>query len=364
MTEDLPNTANVRRILLRAKPGSKHPKFEQWETANICVFVRDDDPQKAVHRALAELSARAWDVLEIRRTDTLIEERVRAEGGDVWEAYLAASRGQVYMRTDPERPGLMTRGQPRFLPMEIDESLFDQIVKSVGGQRITELVSGEAELNADYLIGNTVFELKTLEEDGLQKRVRQEKLAELFTPYYSGMTNALIDAEILSEVDRRTYLDIVGSPIKAHVKKAAKQVKSTKALLGRANLRGGLIVLNTGFPALSHDIFFEQVARYAAKDTDQFDDVISIAVWVETNGFDSVVNFRFEPSQDGSPDVDVLRTAFHERFEKIMTDLMRGDQDMTSATMTPSNPAGFSLNGLVFRWEPHTVPLSIDPTTP
>src|SRR5690606_32778835 len=129
---------------------------------------------------------------------------------------------------------------------------------------------------------------------------------------------------LLSKPDLRKYLDILGGPLQRHVKKASKQVKATRTMLDKPELHGGLILLNTGFSSYPHDLFASQVERYARKDSSQFDVVISITVWMETNGFDSYVFYRFSPQESDIPEVKALRKAFDERFKQIMTDLMRG----------------------------------------
>jgi hypothetical protein len=60
----------------------------------------------------------------------------------------------------------------------------------------------------------------------------------------------------------------------------------------------------------------------------------------------------------GSAEVAKVRDAFDRRFEELMTDLVRGKQNAAAPSMTPSRPVAFSADGLIFRWEPATIPLS------
>lgn len=353
-----PGLCNIRRLLGRAKPAANHERFEEWQTTKFYVVLRDDDEMLAKHRAIAELKRQRWELLELTRADTLIESRVQSEGGEVWEDYLSAVAGEVVVRVFPEHLVLEHVKGQRFLPLQITEDFFDEVIVAAGGRRISELLPAD-QRNADYLLGETVFELKTLEEDRLQKDAPQVRLAQLFAPYYPDSNYATIDPNVLTDRDRRIYADILSVPIKSHVAKASSQVKSTRAALGGAARRGGLIMLNVGFPALNHELFADQVRRFAAKDSSQFDDVISICVWVETNGFDTSVHYAFEPRSDGSAETDLIRAAFQERFERLMTDLLQGKQAPNTATMIPGRPVAFSIGGLRLRWEPITIPLSI-----
>lgn len=358
MTALRPNIDTVRRILARVVPSHVNSKHPRWRTAQACVILNDEDPHLAVHRATHRLKQQGWDLLELQRTDTLIEDLVCADDPDIWQAYLEAAAGEIFLKIWPDpAPPIGPEGQ-LFLPQQISEPLFDEIVAAAGGKRVTEVLPDQDQLNADYIIDDTIFELKTLEENGLEKETRQEKLAELFGPYCPDEANVLIDPAILRPEDYRRYLDILGNTIQGHVKRASKQVKVTQAALGGAHPRGGVVLLNVGFPALSHDVFAEQVLRYVKKDTKHLDDVVAIAVWTITSqaspGWptDSVVNFRFEPGQGGSQAVSKLRDAFYQRFEAMMTDLMRGQQSPDVRTMTPVSPTAFTRNGQIFRWEP------------
>lgn len=353
-----PRLCNIRRLLGRAKPAANHERYEEWQTTKFYVVIRDDDTMLAKHRAIAELKRQRWELLELTRADTLIESRAQGEGGEVWEDYLKAAAGEVVVRVFPEHfVPEHSKGQ-RFLPLQITEEFFDDVMLAAGGRRVSELLPTD-QLNADYLLVETVYELKALEEDRLQKEAPQDRLARLFEPYFPDRSDATIDPGVLSPDDRRIYVDILSAPIKTHVGKASGQVKSTRAALGDRAKRGGLIMLNLGFPALNHELFAEQVRRFATKDSRQFDDVISICVWVETNGFDSWVHYAFEPSVGGSSETEAIRAAFRERFERLMTDLMQGKQAPNAETMIPGRPVAFSLGGLRLRWEPTTIPLSI-----
>src|SRR5690606_31384132 len=134
---------------------------------------------------------------------------------------------------------------PLLRPSRISESFITRVVEDAGGRRVVEDDSTQVTLNADYVLGDFVLELKDLQEDVLEKGRHQQKLAKLFAPYWQGWDAIELDPSILSKEDLRAYLDILGAPIQRHVRKASKQVKATRQLLGNSGLRGGLILLNT-----------------------------------------------------------------------------------------------------------------------
>ena len=92
-------------------------------------------------------------------------------------------------------------------------------------------------------------------------------------------------------------MDIVGGPIQSAVKSAAKQIRSTKEHLGRPDLRGGLIFLNTGYGTLPPELFADLVERYATKDTSQIDIKIAISTWMQTAALGGAVMFEFRPHE-------------------------------------------------------------------
>ena len=221
--------------------------------------------------------------------------------------------------------------------------------------------------NADYLMGGFVFELKDLQEEGLKKGEHQKKIVEIFSHYFPNKSEISIDPSILSKSDYLKYLDIIGAPIKTHIRSASKQIKDTKLLLGRSDLLGGIILLNTGFGSFPHEIFAEQVERYARKDSKQLYAVVSISVWTHTNGFDSYVFYtngfdsyvfyKFSPPESEQKEVIALQEAFSKRFVQMMTDVIQGKIEKTMERASPVSPVAFEHNGIDFAWIPPRIPL-------
>lgn len=348
---------DIQRIIVKAKPSQENKEYLEWQTASIVFFIPENNKQEAVEKARQELTRRNWNFLSYESKSTLIESRVKEEGGEVWQAFQEASTGKIFIKVFPDHFGAGDDDSKSILPMRISEEFMDQVFNDAGGRRLEEKeISPEAK-NADYLIGQFVFELKDIQEEGLEKDTHQKKLAELLLPYHPNQSTIWINPSILSEQDYLKYLDIISRPIKTHIQKASKQIKATKTSLGREDLRGGLILLNTGFCTFPDEIFAEQVERYAKKDSRQFAAIVSISIETHTNGFNSYVFYRFSPFKPQQKEVISLREAFDKRFEKMMTDTILGNLPQSAERATPFKPVAFNYGGIDFTWMPPEVPL-------
>lgn len=177
---------NVHRFILRAYPSVDHPRYFQWQVATIVLFVSDEDKERPEQTALLELSNRKWIPERFIRRDILIEERVRAEGGDVWSAYQKACAGEVFWLETFDAPPMSTKDKPLYLaPPRLSEQFVDRVVETAGGRRLTTVEAAEFKAkNADYILDDFVMELKDLQEEGLEASpIRQQKIAKLFRTY-------------------------------------------------------------------------------------------------------------------------------------------------------------------------------------
>jgi len=290
-----------------------------------------------------------------------VESRVREAGGELWEAYRrAASSREIIFKIFPHHFGAGDKRERSLSPARLTEGFIDRVVAEAGGRRLTPEEIGTGQRNADYLLGDYIFELKDLQEDVLAKSKHQRKVAALFAPYFRGQPEAVIDPSILKPDDLRTYLTIIGTPLHSHVRSASKQIKATRVLLARPDLKGGIIVLNTGFSSYPHELFGEQVERYVRKDSRQLDVAIAVSCWFETNGWDSYVFYRIWPEASPVSEVAAFTDAFARAFEQMMTDLLRGNLPPKAPEADPSKPVAFSAAGLDFRWQPARIPLPWD----
>ena len=239
----------------------------------------------------------------------------------------------------------------------IGEAFVDGLITKAHGRRLTDEEIGAGGRNADYVLNEWIFELKDLQEEGLEKPERQKKIAALFAPESWG-DEVEIAPELLDGDELRRYMDIAGGPIQTQVKSASKQIRDTKTLLGKPEMRGGLIFLNTGYGSLPPSLFEMLVERYAAKDSSQIEYCICISAWVLTNGFDWDIQFKFYPEESPEPVIDVLKAAFGPSVDELMTAWARNGFRPTRESLLPVKPVAFDIAGRTFAWEPPDVPRS------
>lgn len=346
-------SVQIQRFVVRAKPAKGHPEFHEWETACVVVFVAENDKAKSILKAEAELLRRKWQKLYYESKSTLIRDRAKQGGGEFWDAYKSAERDGLFFRVFPDHfaPGL--NRIPPIRAQRVTEKFIDRVVEDIGGRRLD---CDDQNRTADYLLDDWLFELKDLQQEGIEQLNRQRKLARLFSPYFPGEFKIPLDPAVLSERDWRIYLDIMGSPIQPQVKSAASQIKSTRRVLMKPELKGGLIYLNTGYGSLPPEVFEQAVERYARKDSRQFEAAICISTWSLTNGFDSEAHYKFHPTHSKHAVVEKLLKAFDKRFEEAMTAVIRGTISEGADLSNPLKPCCFGSEGIDFYWQPPIIP--------
>jgi hypothetical protein len=350
-------SSKVQRFTVKAHPTDQHPAYYRWQTATVCVFVGEDDRAVALDIARKLISDHHWVVIEFLDKATLIEERVRSAGGEVWQAYQEALRGKMRLVEIIDQPTTSKDGSLPMLAPKMTETFIDSVVVEAGGHRFVPTGKRHAlPQNADYLIDNYVFDLKTLEVDSLEINATQEKLGRLFGAAFPGKTSISLDPSLLSEADQKEYFDIVRKRLQKLIRHASSQVRATKAQIGNASLKGGVILLNSGFGSLPSSVFEEQAERCVQNDSTQIDCVICISVWLMTNGFDSTINCKFYPFPSQNPTVERLAKAFFKREEEWMTAFARtGFLPQEEATQ-PMKPVAFERNGIIFSFVPPQIP--------
>jgi hypothetical protein len=343
-------SVQIHRLLFRAHPAKDHPRYFEWQLANVCIFIRENDQQRAIQKAVEKLRSERWKMIEFQGGSTLIEERVRSEGGEVWDAYQEAAAHGSFLRAFIE--GLGGDRQNPMVPSvpRITEKFIDKVIERAGGRRLTaEECNHDMSRNADYLLDDRVFELKILEEEGLEVETRQAKLAELFKRPLGPLGTVELDPSTLSRDGQRRYADIVGGTIQNAVKSASKQIRSTKEHLKGEHLRGGVIVVNTGYGTLHPSMLYSLVQRYAAKDTTQVEDVIAISSWmVPGNLFDGTLYFQLEPRTPADPVLAKIAQAFWNCINEFMTEFMRSGMQLSGPSINPLQPVTFEKDGITF----------------
>jgi hypothetical protein len=59
-------SSRVQRFIVRAHPTDNHPKYYRWQTATLCVFVGDDDSQRAFQAAKKAVADNHWIAVDTR----------------------------------------------------------------------------------------------------------------------------------------------------------------------------------------------------------------------------------------------------------------------------------------------------------
>lgn len=136
----------ISRVAVRAKPGKDHPEYKEWETANVVVLVAADSREESLLLAREVLRSENWELLEVQLCDTLNEDKVRAQGRAMQEAFEAAVATGSAIRVFPNNFAPGNSGISAILPIRITESFIDQVVADVGGERIPNDDDNQTEL--------------------------------------------------------------------------------------------------------------------------------------------------------------------------------------------------------------------------
>lgn len=172
------------------------------------------------------------------------------------------------------------------------EDDFDRIIESAGGKRLSVDGSREKPRNADYILDDAIIELKFVEEEGLEKQERQRKLADIFKKQFPGKPVVVLDPKLLGEKGRRDYYKAMLTPIRARLKKAAKQLKRT--VQEHKEKAKVVILLNVGYGSLHHKEFKEIAINHATNATRQIDCLIVGGIYFYSDRFDFYVISHFE----------------------------------------------------------------------
>lgn len=103
----------ISRVCVTAKPARTHREFREWERADVVVFVQAEERDIAIAKAREVLAYERWELLCIQLCDRLIDEAIRAQGGEVLELYNEAlATGfacKVFPRTSPQAATVLPR---------------------------------------------------------------------------------------------------------------------------------------------------------------------------------------------------------------------------------------------------------------
>uniref|UniRef100_UPI003F494B64 hypothetical protein n=1 Tax=Ensifer adhaerens TaxID=106592 RepID=UPI003F494B64 len=224
------------------------------------------------------------------------------------------------------------------------------LIEDAGGRRAHEDHDRRSEKNADYRLGSAIIELKLLDDEGLAKPERQEKIAALFAANQPHRPVVIIDPGALTRDERREYTKIMQGPIQGAVRSARKQLKQSRSENPEIET-SILFVINNGFSALSHDELKEHTIRRAKNDTDQIDGVVVAGCYLHGDGFDTIALWPidYEVINPDRPflEFERLRRAWQKLADSHMTDFVQGEHG-ADAPKKAQQDIVFDVGGLTF----------------
>lgn len=232
----------------------------------------------------------------------------------------------------------------------LSENIFTQIIESAGGRRAYSHDDRQTQKNADYLLGETVIELKTLEDEGLSKTPRQSKLASLFVDLNPDRPVHVLDRDLLDPAGQRDYDRAMEGPIKRAVKTAKRQLVQSRSDFPETS-NSVLLLENNANTALDHDEIVQLVSRRARNDTSDIDGVVVAGAYLHSDGFDTFALWPIDyvPVHLDRPfrEYDALRAVFHRYAERAMTAaIVDGLSD--EMTKGPILDTGFDIDEITF----------------
>jgi hypothetical protein len=233
----------------------------------------------------------------------------------------------------------------------LSEGFIDDVVAKAGGKRTSSFwTPPQGTQNADYLFPGAIAELKILEEEGLWKESRQDKLAKL-----------LNETELSAELRTKIH-DVLMEPIQGAVRKAARQLSDTRKVGPFGNHCTVLIAANSGYSSLPAELFEHLVLRSCRKDTAQIDFLVCLSVHYHQGDFDAYVFFQPKafPVKDGVTwaGADSFLSCASKKFEEAMTTMMRDQMNPTlwANHLPPVCDIVFEREGITYARQAPPVP--------
>lgn len=240
-------------------------------------------------------------------------------------------------------------GIPSFRIQRISEAEVEKVVIRAGGKRAHPDADRRSLRGADFVLGNSVIELKILEDEGLDKPERQQKLGKLFRERFPARPTVVLDRGLLDAPGQRAYDRIVEGPVKSAVSSARQQLKQSRIEHNATSTV--LWVINNGYSSLSHDALMEMVARRARNDSSDIDAVVVSGAFFYSDTFDSFFLWPIDctPIHLDKPlmDFDALRDAWNGLAMDRMTALMH-EPAAVHDTKGPVVDISFRLDGVTY----------------
>ncbi|MFC3165846.1 hypothetical protein [Ciceribacter thiooxidans] len=237
---------------------------------------------------------------------------------------------------------------PRIRPLS-EEADIDFVVMSAGGKRAHPDEDRRALRNSDYLLGNSIIELKLLEDERLDKPEAQAKIAKLFRPLDIDKPVIVVDPTKLDDSGRRTYANIMRAPIKNAVRSASGQLKQTKSEID-PSATTVMLVINNGLTTMGHEELLDHVVGRAKNDTNEIDAVVVAGCYLHSDGFDTYALWPIDcvtmHSERPFREFETLRECWNDLAERHMTEFVQGKHGQAAGKVAQMDA--------VFNWDGRT----------
>lgn len=210
--------------------------------------------------------------------------------------------------------------------LKIVEDDITEIILSSGGEQIPTR-DKEEKNTADYTLNESIIELKLIEEEGLEKETRINKIEDLFEGNQKDKPSVIIDKRLLCEAELNKYYRILEGPIKTAIKKASKQLKNTENDICPGKIKV-CMAINTGYGSLFMEDFEKIVTKVAKNDSNSIDYLIIAGAYFYGDGFDFYSFFPFElvkirsDSNQEFKSFNILRDKWGLFTDNIMTEMI------------------------------------------
>jgi len=174
----------------------------------------------------------------------------------------------------------------RIRPLSESQDI-DFVISQAGGRRAYEDSERKTSKNADYVLGQSIIELKLLNDERFEKPEAQEKIGALFEGLQPDRPVVVIDPRTIEEGGRFKYEKIMQSPIQGAVRSARAQLKQSRKDI-RENSTNVLFVVNNGFTATTHEALLEHVEKRARYHNAEIDAIVVAGCYLHVAGFDII----------------------------------------------------------------------------
>lgn len=231
----------------------------------------------------------------------------------------------------------------------------DGVIESLGWQRYADIRRpADGELNADYVAPTgDILELKIFEEEGLGRRERQSRIADLYRRVSASESIVNIDLDHAPDAIRHELEKFVSRPLQTAVRKASRQIRQSRTALGTDGA-GILMAVNNGYSYLDADNFERLVVRRCRGDSRIINYVACITVDYHQGGFDGFVfcvvrSYAVRGDREW-PEAEPFRIAVHRAFDKAMTQMMADQMNphLWAGRLDPVTDICFVRNGVQY----------------